>query len=232
MPQRLPTDDASPVLYCAGRPGSVDESFYRWVLRGSSVRVVPLGGHRDIVRHLQEGGGEAKGAPRCGVVDRDAWPDEALARQSDVVEVLPYFEVESYFVHPELLGPALADSGRPLEPAALVGLLLEAARSSYMVAINAHLSHAPKARGRDRLEEMARQYAGQLRYADSILERGNVDALLRYFPGRRLAQCLARDLDFLNPQHLVETVLRVPGLRERCRPVQDLRSALLLRLSH
>jgi|GEM_PF-5131168 len=217
------------VLYCAGRKGSVDQSFYAWVLRGASVRVEPLGGHRDVVRRVGKELGRTS-HPIAGVVDRDAWPDDILARQAESVEVLPYFEVESYLVHPELLGPALRLRGREIPVAQIVEFLLDAARATYMPAINAHLSHAPKAKGKGRLEQMAAQYAEQLRKADTIIDSGNADALLRYFPGRRLAQRVSRKLDFLNAQHLLETILRVPGLRDHCRPVQDLRGALLLRL--
>ena len=228
-------DDTAPAstqgrLYCAGRRGSVDASFYQWVLRGTGVEVEPLGGHRDVVRRVGRGPGP-DGVPCAGVVDRDAWPDDILAKHAEVVEVLPYFEVESYLVHPELLGPALRRRGATVDATEMVSYVLEAARATYMPAINAHLSHAPKAKGRGRLEQMAAQYAEQLRRADSVIERGNVDALLRYFPGRRLAQRVARKLDFLNAQHLLETILQVPGLRDHCRPVQDLRGALLLRLA-
>ena len=227
-PADQPTDTQS-VLYCAGRRGSVDQAFYRWVLRGTEVRVAPLGGHRDVVRRVQKEHGRSAGRV-TGVVDRDGWPDDALARQSETLEVLPYYEVESYLVHPELLGPALHMRGRQVPVTRLVELLLDAARATYMPAINAHLGHAPKAKGTGRLEQMAAQYAAQLRKADSIIESGNAEALLRYFPGRRLSQRVARKLDFLNAQHLLETILRVPGLRDQCRPVRDLRRALLLRL--
>jgi len=230
MPDNSPRNPPAAVLYCAGRRGSVDEAFYRWVLRGKPVRVSPVGGHRDVVRLLGQSPREGEPARRAGVVDRDAWPDDVLVRQSATVEVLPYFEVESYLVHPELLGPALRLRGREVSSQELIDRLLEAARATYMPAINAHLSHAPKAKGRGRLEQMAQQYADQLRTADAIIERGNVDALLRYFPGRRLAQRLSKELDFLNAQHLLDSILRVPGLREHCRPVSDLRGALLLRL--
>ena len=217
-------------LYCAGRRGSVDEAFYRWVLRGTPVKVQSVGGHRDVVRIMGQPPDEMAPSRRAGVVDRDAWPNEVLVRQSSSVEVLPYFEVESYLVHPELLGAALRHSGRERGPEEIIGLLLESARAPYMPAINAHLSPAPKVKGRGRVEQMAQQYADQLRIADSIIERGNVDALLRYFPGRRLANRMAKQLDFFSAQHLLDEILRVPGLRDRCRPVSDLRGALLLRL--
>lgn len=213
-------------LYCAGRKGGLDEAFYRWVLRGLSVKVVPVGAHRDVVRSVSTGGA------RCaGVVDRDALPDDVLMRQAEHVEVLPYFEVESYLVHPAVLVPALAHRGTELSADVVVSKLIGAARGCYMPAINAHLSHAPKARGKARLEQMAQQYADQLRHADALLERGNVEAVLRYFPGRKLARTLARELDFLSAHDLLEAIVRTPGLRERSRPIRDLRDELELRLS-
>jgi hypothetical protein len=217
------------VLYCAGRRGSTDQSFYRWVLRNTGVSVRPLGGHRDVLRQVQREA-ETSTVPVTGVVDRDAWPDHIVSTQAEWVEVLPYFEVESYLVHPELLGPALRHRGADTPIGEIVAVLLDAARGTYMPAIHAHLSHAPKAKGSGRLEQMASQYAQQLERADAIIESGNVDALLRYFPGRQLAQRVARQLDFLNAQHLLDTILQVPGLRDQCRPVQDLRGDLLLRL--
>lgn len=217
------------VLFCAGRRGSVDQAFYRWVLRRSGVHVEPVGGYRDVVRHTQRVEGTADG-PVAGVVDRDARPDQVLARQAETVEVLPYFEVESYFIHPALLGEALRHRGIQMQTQDMMVVLLDAARGTYMPAINAHLNHAPKSRGASRLEQMASQYAQQLEKADAIIERGNADALLRYFPGRQLSHRVARQLDFLSAQHLLDTILQVPGLRERCRPICDLRRALLLRL--
>jgi hypothetical protein len=217
------------ILYCAGRQGSVDQSFYRWVLRNTGVRVKPLGGHRDVLRQLQKKRPSAA-LPSTGVVDRDGWPDHILAQQSGLVEVLPYFEVESYLVHPELLGAALEHRGADVASSHMMEVLLQAARACYMPAINAHLSHAPKSRGAGRLEQMAAQYADQLERADTIIERGNAEALLRYFPGRQLSQRVARELDFLSAQHLLDTIMQVPGLREHCRPILDLRGALLLRL--
>ncbi len=231
MAQKITPPLPSGALYCAGRRGSVDEAFYQWVLRGLSIKVRSVGGHSDVVRALTQPRSNGDLVRRVGVVDRDAWPNEVLVRQSETVEVLPYFEVESYLVHPDLIGPALRHRGRQTTPEELIELVLEAARATYMPAINAHLSHAPKAKGRGRLEQMAQQYADQLRLADSIIKSGNVDALLRYFPGRRLAQRVAKKLDFLNAQHLLDSVLRVPGLRERCRPVLELREALILRFS-
>ena len=218
------------VLYCAGRRGSLDEAFYRWVLRGRRVQVRSVGGHRDVVRILGQPPQAGEPPNRAGVVDRDAWPHDVLVRQSVTVEVLPYFEVESYLVHPELLAPAMRVRGRDVSAHELIDQLLEAARATYMPAINAHLSHAPKAKGRGRLEQMAQQYADQLRKADAIIESGNVDALLRYFPGRRLAQRMAKELDFLNAQHLLDSILQAPDLRNHCRPIKDLREALMLRL--
>jgi hypothetical protein len=217
------------VLFCAGRRGSVDQAFYRWVLRSSGVQVEPVGGYRDVVRRIQRAGGASKGAV-AGVVDRDARPDHILARQAEAVEVLPYFEVESYLIHPALLGEALRHRGTRMHTQDMMAVLLDAARGTYMPAINAHLNHAPKSRGSSRLEQMAAQYAAQLEQADAIIERGNPDALLRYFPGRQLSHRVARKFDFLSAQHLLDTILQVPGLRDRARPVRDLRRALLLRL--
>ena len=217
------------VLYCAGRRGSFDQSFYRWVLRSTGVRVEPVGGYRDVVRTLQRTAPPADG-PAAGVVDRDARPDHILARQAETVEVLPYFEVESYLIHPSILGAALRHRGLRIQTKDMMAILLDAARGTYMPAINAHLNHAPKSRGSSRLEQMAAQYAEQLERADEIIKRGNADALLRYFPGRQLSHRVARKLDFLSAQHLLDTVLQVPGLRDQCRPVRDLRRALMLRL--
>jgi len=217
------------ILYCAGRRGSLDQAFYTWVLHGTGVKVLPLGGHREVVRQVGKEQGRVA-VPVTGVVDRDALPEEILLRQSETVEVLPYFEVESYLVHPELLGPALRSRGREVPESELVGLLLEAARATYMPAINAHLGHAPKARGKGRLEQMAAQYADQLRTADAIIEGEDAEGLLQYFPGRRLSQRVARKLDFLNAQHLLDTILRVPALQDASRPVHRLRAALMHRL--
>ena len=217
------------VLFCAGRRGSFDQSFYLWVLRNTGVQVEPVGGYRDVLRRIQRAESLPDG-PIAGVVDRDARPDHILARQAETVEVLPYFEVESYLIHPAILGAALRHRGTRIQMKELMTVLLDAARGTYMPAINAHLNHAPKSRGASRLEQMAAQYAEQLEQADAIIKRGNADALLRYFPGRQLSHRVARKLDFLSAQHLLDTVLQVPGLRDQCRPVRDLRRALLLRL--
>ena len=221
-------------LLCTGRPGSLDEAFFRWLMRGTPVWVHPVGVDKDVLRRLAEpepGDAWTPGQPGlAGVVDRGAQPDEVLLRRSSAVEVLPYYEVESYLCHPALVLPALSSRGVDLPVRELMPALLEAARATYMPAVNAHLSHQARPSGRERLERMAQQYADQLRMADEILEEGNVEALLRYFPGRRLANRLCRELDFLSPQHMLEVMRQVPGLREEAGPLRELRVALLQRL--
>ena len=198
-------------------------------MHDTGVEVIPLGGHRDVVRQVRECP-EPGLVPVTGVVDRDAWPEETLERQGEHVEVLPFYEVESFLVHPEVLGVALALRGDGVSEEALIEMLLEAARAIYMPAINAHLGNAPKARGRSRLEQMAAQYAAQLQKADGIIASRDANAILRYFPGRRLAQRVARQIDFLNAQHLFDIILGVPGLQMKSPPVCALRHRLLQRL--
>jgi len=216
-------------LYCAGQDRSIDHRFYEWVMDGAGVEVIPLGGHRDVVRQVREAP-ESSPVPVTGVVDRDAWPEETLTRQGEHVEVLPFYEVESFLVHPGVLGRALELRGRGLGEDALIDMLLEAAKAIYMPAINAHLGNAPKARGRTRLQQMAAQYAEQLQKADAIIASRDANAILQYFPGRRLAQRVARQMDFLNALHLFDMILEAPGLQRTSPPIRALRRRLLQRL--
>ena len=218
-------------LLCAGRPGSLVEHFYRWLLEGSDTVVEPVGGHEAVMSRFvgpQPDPRVAQGLV-TGVVDRDAYPDAVLERQSQHVHVLPYYEVESYLCHPALLIPTLTAMGQPPDPAALLDELVASARATYVPAINAHLSNTPRPSGRARLEQMAAQYADQLSAADATLESGNVDALLRYFPGRRLADRLSRRLDFMSPQHLLDCAIRHTTVAA-VPPVQQLRADLLTRI--
>ena len=219
------------VLYCSGQEGSIDQVFYRWVLAEDLIQVIPVGGHKTVVRRFVDPSPDDAPVQRglaAGVVDRDAYPEGVLQRQGELVEVLPYFEVESYLCHPDLLLPALASRGRPMDPETLLEHTVSSARATFVPAINAHLTHQPKPSGRRRLELMAAQYADQLRLADDILKKGNVESLLRYFPGRRLATRMARILDFTNAQDILSAIVALPELRET-QPVATLREALLLR---
>lgn len=193
-------------LFCAGRPEALADALYRWVLDDPRVDVEPVGGHEAVIGRLAgpHPDPRARAGRAAGVVDRDAYPDATLARQAELVHVLPYFEAESYLCLPALLLPTLAQLGRPTTEEALRAELVSSARATYVPAINAHLSNSPKPSGRARLEAMAAQYAAQLAAADSVLESADVEAILRYFPGRRLADRMARQLDFLSPHHLLE----------------------------
>lgn len=225
-PGSSPAPPAPRVLVCPGRPGAVDESFYRWLMRGHKVKVEPGGSHKDVVRRFSEG----EPAPRSvGVVDRGGHPDEVIARHEQHVVVLPYFELESYLCHPQLLIPALRARDLDLPEDELVDQLIRAARATYMPAVNAHLTHQPRPSGRARLERMAQQYADQLRAADELIAARDVEGVLAYFPGRRLASRLSRELDFLSPQHVLETAMRVPDLVGRCGPLKSLQEAILAR---
>ena len=196
------------VLCCAGRQDALVGTFYRWVLDDPQIAVEPVGGHEAVIARVAAAQAEQRGRELrvAGVVDRDAYPASTLARQAELVHVLPIFEAESYLCMPALLHPTLAHLGRPIPDAALHAELVSCARATYVPAINAHLSNTPKPTGRARLEAMAAQYAAQLAAADAILDSGDTDELLRYFPGRRLLERLARRLDFLSPQHLFESV--------------------------
>jgi hypothetical protein len=217
-------------LICAGRPGSLMESFYRWVTAGLGVHVEPVGGHEAVLARFigPEPDPRVAAGLALGVVDRDAYPDAVLERQRAHVHVLPYYEVESYLCHPALLLPTVQRMGQAVSAEALVDELVASARATYVPAINAHLSNTPRPTGRARLEQMAAQYAGQLAAADATLDSGNVDALLRYFPGRRLADRLSRQLDFMSPQHLLDCAIKHVQIDE-VGPLQQLRQDLVAR---
>lgn len=222
----------APVLLCAGRPGSLMETFYRWVTEGAGLLVEPVGGHEAVLARFLGPATDPRvtAGLAIGVVDRDAYPDSVLERQRQVVHVLPYYEVESYLCHPAFVLPTLERRGQSTAAEALLDELVASARATYVPAINAHLSNTPRPSGRARLEQMAAQYAAQLAAADATLESGNVEALLRYFPGRRLADRLSRRLDFMSPQHLLESAVK--SLKaEEIAPVAQLRRELLARLS-
>jgi len=227
-----PPTSPTPTLFCPGRPDSLVEAVYRWVLDDPRIAVEPVGGHEAVLARFTGAhpDGRTRSGRAAGVVDRDAYPEATLARQAEVVHVLPYFETESYLCHPALLGPTLAQLGRPRSAEALWAELVSSARATYVPAVNAHLSNSPKPAGRARLEAMAAQYAEQLAAADAVLEGDDVDALLRYFPGRRLADRVARQLDFLSPQHLLECA-RAAVRPAEVAPLARLRADLRGRLS-
>ncbi len=247
-PAPPPAAAADRVLVCPGRTGAMDETFYRWLLADTGIQVEPGGSHKDVVRRFADAAGEGEGpsdgggedgaaagpvagapAQAVGVVDRGGHPPEVLARHARWVLVLPYFELESYLCHPALLMPALRVRDLELPDDELLDHLIRSARATYMPAVNAHLTHQPRPSGRARLELMAQQYADQLREADERIAARDVEALLAYFPGRRLASRLSRKLDFLSPQHVLETLMRVPGVRAGDNPVGALRRDILAR---
>mgnify|MGYP006936375618 FL=1 len=228
-PGAAPSPAAVRTLVCPGRAGSLDETFCRWLLEDDGVVVEPGGTHKEVVRRFSEATVVPPGL--AGVVDRGGHPDDVLARHAQHVVVIPYFELESYLCHPRLLTPALRARDLDFPEDDLLDHLTQSARATYMPAVNVHLTHQPRPGGRARLELMAQQYADQLRRADELIAAQDVEALLRYFPGRRLASRLSRQLDFLSPQHVLETLMRVKDVRQSAPPLVALRDAILDRLS-
>lgn len=65
------------LLYCEGAEDSIDKAFYKFLISGTNVEIVPVGKHSDVQKAVQKWGTASAESlkPRvAGVVDRDHYP--------------------------------------------------------------------------------------------------------------------------------------------------------------
>ncbi|MGE3599324.1 MAG: ATP-dependent endonuclease [Dehalococcoidia bacterium] len=89
---------ARKIVFCEGKVGGErDAALYDAWFDDPEVAVIPVGSNGHVQRAVEVFGSSApvRNLEAIGIVDRDYWPDDALARLPPSIHVLPVHEVES-----------------------------------------------------------------------------------------------------------------------------------------
>lgn len=235
--------NASRLIFCEGKPGSLDLPILRAWHNCSKTAVVPVGGCNAVRECIAvfRAGQVTGGLTAFGYVDRDAWPDSHLTSDQNV-HPHPFSEIEGIFCS-EPVFLALAKKNGIADPQAAFHAFMREARGRF---IGPTLNKEILQRAKLRVEVEQRSLLNPIKpdpdlskvrsdfssaapaggwstYMQSVFDEeesrlrasqnGPVEQFLRDFPAKSYYKAAAHHMGYL-PEKMVETLVKALELTD------------------